>query len=239
MIQPGCYGLNQSGVSSSVVLGKENHHGLFKLSSYSMARDAVGVCFQQILNRGIGSLEVEYRGDNRDEFMGLCVGLDMAQYQFKKIWPVNKVSKIKMTFKSEFKNQEAIVRQACCLSEAVNLARFLVDCPANLLGPKTYVELLKSQFDSLEKCRLHVWDQEKLKKEKMGLHLAVGQGSRDGSYMVHLSYAGGGQKPSTAFVGKGITFDSGGLDLKPGAKMRLMKKDMGVRLQWPVWLLLL
>ena len=226
LIQPGLCG-SQSENSSPVIVKKENHHGLFRPSSYSMARDAVGVCFQQILNKGVESLEVEYRGDNRDEFMGICVGLDMARYQFKKLWPVDKVSKIKMNFKSKLKNQETLIKEACYLSEAVNLARFLVDCPANLLQPKTYVQLLKSQFGSLEKCQLHIWDQERLKKEKMGLHLAVGQGSRDGSYMVHLHYAGSDRKPFLAFVGKGITFDSGGLDLKPGSKMRLMKKDMG------------
>ena len=226
LIQPGLYGQNQAD-SSSTVVKRENHYGLFKTSPYSLARDAVGICFRQILKKGIKTLEVEYRGDNQDEFMGICVGLDMAHYQFKKYWPVEKTSKIKICFKSRLENQEAVIREACCLSEAVNLARFLVDCPANLLQPKAYAQLLKNQFGSFEKCTLHIWDREKLEKEKMGLHLAVGQGSEDGSFMVHLNYNGGGEKPPLAFVGKGIVFDSGGLDLKPGSKMRLMKKDMG------------
>ena len=158
---------------------------------------------------------------------GICVGLDMAQYQFKNCWPADKTSKMKIHFKSQLKNQKTIIQKACHLSEAVNLARFLVDCPANLLQPKDYTQLLKNQFDSLKNCKLQIWNRERLKKEKMGLHLAVGQGSKDGSYMVHLNYNNGGSQKPLAFVGKGITFDSGGLNLKSSSGIRLMKKDMG------------
>ena len=232
---------------------KQSHYGLFDPSPYSMARDLSGACLIQILKKEVSSevssIEVEYRGKDPDEFKGLCVGLDMAQYQFKKCWPKEKKSKIKINFKSSFKNQEDLIESACNLSEAVNLARFLVDCPANLLGPKNYVHLLKSYFGSFKKCKIQIWDSNKLEKEKMGLHRAVGQGSKEGSHLVHLSYHGAknpntkkiknkstqkqdspGAKekfPSFAFVGKGITFDSGGLNIKHSTGMRLMKKDMG------------
>lgn len=69
---------------------------------------------------------------------------------------------------------------------------------------------------------------QRLKKEKMGLHVAVGQAASQEPHLVHIQYRNGGksQKPY-AFVGKGITFDAGGLDIKPSQGMRLMKKDMG------------
>jgi leucyl aminopeptidase len=74
-----------------------------------------------------------------------------------------------------------------------------------------------------------VWDDKKLASEKMGLHLSVGMGATHGPRMVHMKYRPtkkSGLKP-IAFVGKGITFDTGGLDIKPSSAMRLMKKDMG------------
>lgn len=61
----------------------------------------------------------------------------------------------------------------------------------------------------------------------MGLHVAVGQASQEKPCLIHLSYKGSSSKDHVAFVGKGITFDSGGLDLKPSSGMRDMKKDMG------------
>ena len=256
LIQPSQKGENQGKKSKNSLKNqteqkrkKQNHYGLFDPSPYSMARDLTGACLLKILKKEIPSVEVEYRGKDPDEFKGLCVGLDMAQYQFKKCWPREKKSKTKINFKSSFKNQKDLIQSACDLSEAVNLARFLVDCPANLLSPKNYAQLLKSHFGSHKKCNIQIWDSNKLEKEKMGLHRAVGQGSKEGSHLIHLSYRGvqnpntkrlknnstGKQNspgknekfPSFAFVGKGITFDSGGLNLKHSGGMRLMKKDMG------------
>lgn len=57
--------------------------------------------------------------------------------------------------------------------------------------------------------------------------MAVGQASMQEPHMVHIQYRGAGKAKPIAFVGKGVTFDAGGLDIKPAAGMRLMKKDMG------------
>ena len=205
----------------------ETHQGLFKPSPYAVARDRVGFCFHQILKKSPRSLKVEYIGRNPEEFKGLCVGLDLAWYRFKNVWPKAKAPEMEVSLESGLKNQSDLVKKACHLSEAVNLARFLVDCPANLLQPEVYAHLLKSRLGSFKNSDLQIWNPKRLQKEGMGLHLAVGQGSTDGSHLVHLSYQGGGQKPAIAFIGKGITFDSGGLDIKTASNMRLMKKDMG------------
>ena len=205
----------------------QNHQGLFNPSCYAVARDRVGLCFHQVLKKSPSSLKVKYIGSNPEEFKGLCVGLDLAWYRFKNIWPKTKTSKIEVSLESGLKNQSDLVRRACHLSESVNLARFLVDSPANLLQPRVYAHLLKSHLGSFKNSNVQIWNPERLQKEGMGLHLAVGQGSEDGSHLVHLSYQGGGTKPAIAFIGKGITFDSGGLDIKTASGMRLMKKDLG------------
>lgn len=213
-------------IQSQFVSG-DSHYGLFSPSPYAMVRDLVGTCLRQILKSSVKSLVIEYQGESEEEFRGLCVGLEMAHYEFKKTWPHNKEVGFSVQLKASFKNSEKIQSSAIQLGEAVNLARLLVDLPPNILNPKTYAELLKDLFSKQVKTKVTVWDSKRLEKEKMGLHSAVGQAAENKSCMVHIEYRGGGKQNPLAFVGKGITFDAGGLDIKPAAGMRLMKKDMG------------
>ena len=118
------------------------------------------------------------------------------------------------------------VREAERVSTSINLARHLVNLPPNQLTPKGFVEFSKS-LDWGKNTRIETWDEKRLIKEKMNLHLAVGQGSDNKPYLLHLKHSRKGNMRSVAFVGKGITFDTGGLDIKPASGMRLMKKDMG------------
>ena len=108
----------------------------------------------------------------------------------------------------------------------VNISRHLVNMPANELYPDSYAKVKKKLFPNKEGLKVDVWSYAKLKKEKMGLHLAVGEGSDNKPCLVHVRYRPSKRLP-LALVGKGITFDTGGVDLKPASAMRLMKKDMG------------
>lgn len=205
----------------------KNHYGLFTPSPYAMARDLVGTCFRQIINESPAVINIEHLGDSLEEFRGLCVGIELAQYLFKSTWPQQEKPTYNLKVKSSIKGYAQIVDEAAVLGEATNFSRFLVDLPPNILQPKDYADLLKGFFSKKAKTKVQVWDRVKLEKEKMGLHLAVGQASVQSPHMVHIEYRGGGQEKPIAFVGKGITFDAGGLDIKPASGMRLMKKDMG------------
>ncbi len=209
------------------VVDPKDHYGLFCPSPYAMARDLVGTCFRQIIAGEPKSFSMEHVGESEDEFLGACVGLEMAQYRFKNVWPKAKPLNFKTKITSSLKSAKQLMAQAAVLGESVNLARFLVDLPPNLLQPQSYVKLLQAHFSKNAKTKVTVWDAARLKKEKMGLHLAVGQAASQEPQMVHVEYRGGGKEKPIAFVGKGITFDAGGLDIKPAAGMRNMKKDMG------------
>ena len=213
-------------VSASTIESK-NHYGHFSPSAYAMARDLVGSCFRQIANEKLKSLTIEHIGNSEEEFKGVCAGLEISQYMFSDYWPEYKPMKLKLIIKSKLKNYKKLIEEGAQLGKAVNMSRFLVDLPPNELNPKTYADELKTIFSKVPKTKVSVWDSTRLKKEKMGLHLAVGQAAEESSRLVHIEYRNGGSAKSVAFVGKGITFDSGGLDLKPPASMRLMKKDMG------------
>ena len=110
--------------------------------------------------------------------------------------------------------------------QAVNLTREWVNMPANDLGPQEFAERAKAHGEAAG-LEVEVLDEAGLRELGAGAHLAVGQGSARPPRLVRLSYA-----PDNAcddhlcLVGKGITFDTGGLSLKPAKSMETMKYDM-------------
>lgn len=121
---------------------------------------------------------------------------------------------------------KAILPRAATMSEGVCLARDLVNTPAADLYPESFA----SKANALCKgtgVKCQVWDAATLRKKSMNLLLAVGQGSAHTPRLVHLSHTPARPKARIVLVGKGITFDSGGLDLKPPDGMLGMKVDMG------------
>ena len=122
--------------------------------------------------------------------------------------------------------QEAAHR-AEVVVRAVHLARDLVNTPAVDLHPEDLAEAARERAAAAG-VEVEVLDEQALVDGGFGGILGVGQGSVHPPRLVHLSYRGGsGSGPKVALVGKGITFDSGGLSLKPSASMETMKSDMG------------
>ncbi len=110
--------------------------------------------------------------------------------------------------------------------KATGLARDLVNEPPGHLTPQAIAAKAKQQFKNLP-VKVTVWDEQRLAKESMGGIVGVGQGSANPPRLIHLEYAPKEATRHLAFVGKGITFDSGGLSLKPAKAMETMKCDMG------------
>jgi leucyl aminopeptidase len=113
------------------------------------------------------------------------------------------------------------------LAAAVGTARTLVNEPANLLGPDDFVR--RARALSKLGVKVEVLDEPKLRKLGMGALLAVGQGSERRPCVLVLHWKGRGAKKKRApiaFVGKGVVFDAGGLDIKKADGMEAMKADM-------------
>ena len=111
--------------------------------------------------------------------------------------------------------------------EGVSLARELVTEPANIIYPESFVERVRASLDGLG-INIDILDRKAMEKLGMGALLGVAQGSVREARMLVLRWNGGasGSQP-TAFVGKGVTFDTGGISIKPAAGMEAMKWDMG------------
>jgi leucyl aminopeptidase len=123
----------------------------------------------------------------------------------------------------KLKDIEAGVRLGQIIAEQTNLARNWVNDSANYVTPT----FLKQQAESIPGVSCTALNREEMKKRGMGLLLAVSQGSYEEAYLLHMVYKPQGKaKKKIALVGKGITFDSGGLSLKPANSMETMKMDM-------------
>lgn len=118
------------------------------------------------------------------------------------------------------------LQRAEILCECQNFSRWLGDQPGNYMTPTILAdETVKAAKGT--GLKVTVWDKARIKKEKMGGLLAVNQGSDEEPRFIIMEYngAGKGKKP-IVFVGKGLTFDTGGISLKPGQSMEEMKYDM-------------
>jgi leucyl aminopeptidase len=117
------------------------------------------------------------------------------------------------------------VRYASVVSAAQNRARDLANTPANDLTPRALADYAVSTASGLEGVRATVIDEDQLLEMGMGAFTAVAQGSVQPAQLIRLDYDGGTGSP-LALIGKAVTFDTGGISLKPGAKMQEMKFDM-------------
>lgn len=123
---------------------------------------------------------------------------------------------------------EAGVARALLLSRAAVYARDLVNEPASICTPKHLAEHAQKLAEANPKrIRVEIFDRAEAKRRGMAAFLAVAQGAAEEPYFIHLTYRPAvARRKKIALVGKGITFDSGGLQIKPDSAMQTMKLDM-------------
>jgi len=123
---------------------------------------------------------------------------------------------------------EVGLTQARGIAEGVRFARELANLPPNICTPAYIAAQAQAFADAHDKVDCRVLDHVEMEKLGFGSLLAVGRGSANKPKLIALQYHGGAEGVAPyAFVGKGITFDTGGISLKPGPGMEEMKFDMG------------
>ena len=209
------------------------HWGLMNESPYTWSRDIIGSMAGYFKAHQLKSVLVEFSNTTAEQELGALTGFEMGAYQFRETFE-KKPSSLPKIYLSivDGKIDPNLAKEAKARGAAINLARHLVNLPPNELNPTTFKKYV-SQIKWGPNTKVEIWNEARLKKEKCGLLLGVGQGSPNAPCLIHIRYRPSkklGRSRSVkpiAFVGKGITFDTGGLDLKPSSGMRLMKKDMG------------
>lgn len=148
-------------------------------------------------------------------------GVHMAAYTFNKYKTDAKENKL---------NVDAVTvpkKSSTGIASSVNFARDFVSEPGNVLYPEEYADRIMSNLSTLG-VTVKVYSQRQLEKMGFNLLLSVGQGSAKDSYVVVMEWLKGKKDaPTTALVGKGVCFDTGGISIKPSRGMGDMKYDMG------------
>ena len=133
-----------------------------------------------------------------------------------------------LTIKAAQAEVQRAVTHATAIANGMAFTRDLGNLPPNICHPTFMGEQAKALGKEFKGLKVEVFDEKKIKDLGMGSFYAVGQGSAQPPRLIVMQYNGGkkSEKPY-ALVGKGITFDTGGISLKPGAGMDEMKYDMG------------
>ena len=162
--------------------------------------------------------------DNINLVYYLAENFEIGIYEFTKIAHTSNPKKErKLLFVLEEEYNE-VIEDALIISKAVNNARNLGNTPANLMKPVDLANYAINLANDLG-VEYEILDKEKLQQIKAGALLAVNQGSSEGAFLIILKYNGAATDPYTALVGKGLTYDSGGYNLKSNGGLG-MKYDM-------------
>ncbi|MBN9167816.1 MAG: leucyl aminopeptidase [Myxococcales bacterium] len=166
-----------------------------------------------------------------DRLREIVEGLELGAYRFTKYLtgdrkPKAELSQVAICIVGNApKDAKERIDLGQIVAGGVNLARDLSNEPPNVLYPDTLADASKVAAKDAH-LDIKVFDYKEIQKRGMKLLQAVGQGSEHKPAMVHFSYVPKNAKRRIVFVGKGITFDSGGLSIKPAAGMGEMKHDM-------------
>lgn len=181
----------------------------------------------------INLLLPEYKAMSRQDLIrGVVEGLLLPNYAFttlkhdsiKDDFPV---MLSKATFIAGTKNDLELANKYATIIDSVNMVRDLVNGNADDVTPQHLSAVARGLEKTCKHVKTTVFDKKRIEKEKMGLLLAVNRGSYLDPAFIIVEYNGNPKsKDKTVLVGKGITFDTGGLNLKSTGSMETMKEDM-------------
>jgi leucyl aminopeptidase len=173
-------------------------------------------------------------GDAGDRAAALVEGTILAAYRFDRYRsgdaddpaPAQLERLVLIAAEADRGAAEAAASIARVAAEAANRARTLQNLPSNELTPAVLAERAEEIAAGDDRVEVEILDREAIAAAGMGGLVAVSQGSATEPRLIALRYAGGGSGPRVGLVGKAVTFDSGGISIKPSAGMHEMKMDM-------------
>lgn len=174
-----------------------------------------------------GFKEIVFDLPTEDARDAVCTleGALLGGYKYSHKKPSAKTNLVSLVVLSDHNVPKQAIERSRILANSVDRVRDLVNSPPNLLFPQSFAEIVSKETKDLD-VKVTILDEKALKSEKFGGILAVGQGSSRPPRLVKVEYTPKKAKQHLALVGKGITFDTGGISLKPAAPMVGMKYDM-------------
>lgn len=221
------YGLHQDFPCVAVVcLGKDSE-GVCGAENWDSRkeniRQAVSAGCQILQELEVNHVEVDDCGDATSAAEGAVLGLfSYDQLKSKK--------KTKVTPQLHGSADLDAWKKGMVYAESQNLARFLMEAPANHITPTVFANTIEEKVaPHAERVTVRKRSKAWIEEQQMGAFLSVARGSEEPPVFLELHYNGSpdSEQPPLLLVGKGITFDSGGISLKPSQSMDAMRADMG------------
>ncbi|MGL4339530.1 MAG: leucyl aminopeptidase [Rhodoglobus sp.] len=194
--------------------------------SHNTLRYAAGTAARQL--RGVDTLLFAFPAEEDDHVLAVLEGAALGAYSYTRYRSVSLTStprSAQRVILATKNSHSSLVKRAEIIATAVSTVRDLVNSPPNDLYPESFAEIVRTAAVAKD-LTVEVFAEEELLAGGFGGILGVGQGSARGPRLVKVSYCPTNAAQHLALVGKGITFDSGGLSLKPPASMIGMKYDM-------------
>jgi len=163
--------------------------------------------------------------DEADAVTAFVEGWNLGAYTFLTYKSKGEKFVTTLTFADEEATKEA-AEVGKLRAEATSFTRDLMNEAPQALNPDTFPQVLVDEFANTD-VEVQVYDKAKLEEMEMNGILAVGRGSEHEPAFVEMTYKGDDSKPLVALVGKGVTFDTGGISLKAGRNLSDMRMDMG------------
>lgn len=176
-----------------------------------------------------------YKGDIRLSFLNIdkfstevsnavLIGAALYGYNFSSLKSTNHVNKSAIFEEGVGEKTEKEIRS---IAAALQTTMEIIDMPSNLKNPDFMAEYIRNMNGKYD-LTTEIWEKSELQNKGFGALLCVGNASDHGSYFAIIRYKGSiSDDVDFAFIGKGVTFDTGGISIKPSTNMHYMKSDLG------------
>lgn len=213
-----------SGIKRALLLGMGDKKNL----DPEKTRNLTGKVVNKSKELGISEFVlIPFKNMDKEHLSAMVEGIKLSDYSFnnyKKDEDRNDLNQVRILIRNDMKNSLKIIQHSVVVSDAVIFTRDISNLPPNDCSPKDLATLSKKLSEN-QKVKVRVIEKEEMKSYGFEGILAVGKGSASSPKLIVLEYSGSTKNRPIVIVGKAVTFDTGGISIKPSEKMEEMKFD--------------
>ena len=213
-----------SGIKRALLLGMGDKKNL----DPEKTRNLTGKVVNKSKELGISEFVlIPFKNMDKEHLSAMVEGIKLSDYSFnnyKRDEDRNNLNQVRILIRNDMKNSQKIIQHSVVVSDAVIFTRDISNLPPNDCSPKDLATLSKKLSEN-QKVKVRVIEKEEMKSYGFEGILAVGKGSASSPKLIVLEYSGSTKNRPIVIVGKAVTFDTGGISIKPSEKMEEMKFD--------------
>ena len=213
-----------SGIKRALLLGMGDKKNL----DPEKTRNLTGKVVNKAKELGISEFVlIPFKNMDKEHLSAMVEGIKLSDYSFnnyKRDEDRNDLNQVRILIVNDMKSNQKIIQHSVVVSDAVLFTRNISNLPPNDCSPKDLVTFSKKLSEN-QKVKVRVIEKEEMKSYGFEGILAVGKGSASSPKLIVLEYPGSTKNRPIVIVGKAVTFDTGGISIKPSEKMEEMKFD--------------